>query len=188
MEAAEEGVDWVRQVEGFEAQVGKEDANFASSEVPFSPQGFIDSEYIRLRGPLTEENALEYFARGPYFESECNNEVVRARNLEPEMVRFLRGVEYRVVATSDPLLLVIIKQFRYTEVLVKRLRVFFVMNGLIVEAQSLQEMVSARLANCSFHLNHAFQFLHKQTQKRRRRNPATDQVSSLIRTIPDTFS
>lgn len=40
-----------------------------------------DEQWLHVKGGLSPDNVLEYFASSPFYDSNCNNEVARQRGL-----------------------------------------------------------------------------------------------------------
>ncbi|GBG34763.1 Mediator of RNA polymerase II transcription subunit 6 [Hondaea fermentalgiana] len=125
----------------------------SSSSDPLN--GFEDASFLRLCGPVSVENALEYFARSPFYDPSCNNERLRARNLDADALVFMKGVEFSLYESSFDHLFIILKQRRFSSTMVQRLAAYYILDNRIYEAPALRSLLASRLGQCAMHLEKA---------------------------------
>lgn len=65
-----------------------------------------DSAWIPM---LNTSNILEYFANSPFYDRECNNEMIKMQRLNPDQLLNMTGIEYFLLHTQAPILYVIRK-------------------------------------------------------------------------------
>ncbi|KAN0063616.1 Mediator of RNA polymerase II transcription subunit 6 [Thecaphora frezii] len=140
------------------------------SSVPFDPQH-----------PLTEYNALDYFATSPFFDRRSNNEQIRMQNianginpnssispaqLEHELKRFT-GLEF-VLVHAKPELFVIHRRWRSGPDQVTPLAAYYIINESIYQAPDLYTVLASRLQSSIYDLRTS---LTRQRQSRATFNP-----------------
>jgi mediator of RNA polymerase II transcription subunit 6 len=119
--------------------------------------------------PLSEASVLDYFALSQFYERTCNNEVLKMQARFTDNAALLTqlhkmtGIEYAVVKSTPPKLFVIAKQERHSPEKVSIQNVYYVLDGSVFMAPSLQSIVSSRVT-ASLHylgdaLDYAKQFL-----------------------------
>lgn len=118
---------------------------------------FLDDNWIRAFG-LSVHNVLDYFACSPFYDSSCNNEILRAQNLGLEMLADMPGVEYRLLHTGhEPVLFVVVKQERASKTVVRRQALYYILDKVIYQAPTLQRLIASRLTKSTNHLQRAFE-------------------------------
>lgn len=124
-------------------------------------EGFEDSSFLRLCGQVTKDNALEYFSRSPFYEPSCNNEILRAKNLDTEALSLMKGIEFTLCESPYETLYIVLKQRRFSQAVVRRLAVYYILNNRIYEAPAFHTILATRLSRCASHLEAA---MSKMTQ------------------------
>ncbi|CAN0348740.1 unnamed protein product, partial [Phaeothamnion confervicola] len=128
---------------------------------------------------LGPENVLEYFYMSPFYDRSCNNEHCRMQGVRPEDgLRNMVGLEYALislpaedhtsaagnaaaaaVATAAPppprRLYVIYKQHRKSQTIVDVKSIYYVLEGVIYQAPTVQSLISSRLDKVSFLMDRA---------------------------------
>ncbi|KAF8527911.1 MED6-domain-containing protein [Hysterangium stoloniferum] len=119
----------------------------------FSSRFFIWHEWIQAHGPLTPQNALDYFATSMFYDKQSNNQVLRMQTMhtgmplenEAEELKRFTGVEFGLVYEEAPTLFVIHKRDRLSPDEVRPLAAYFIMHNRIYQAPDLYNVVSNRL-------------------------------------------
>ncbi|EIN13638.1 MED6-domain-containing protein, partial [Punctularia strigosozonata HHB-11173 SS5] len=120
-----------------------------------SSQSFIWHEWLQANGPLTTQNAFEYFATSRFYDKQSNNQVLRMQTMhtgqimtpaqeEEELKRFT-GVEFALVHAAAPTLFIIHKRERLSPSEVRPLAVYFIMNNRIYPSPDVYAVVANRL-------------------------------------------
>ncbi|KAK4534548.1 hypothetical protein CDCA_CDCA02G0573 [Cyanidium caldarium] len=129
-------------------------------ETPLQHTVWCDTAWL-THFPLTEDTVMDYFARSPFYDRQCNNEVIRMqRNLQlpaapggagmDDWLRSMVGVEYVSVGPEErpPLpveyvhnLFVIRKQWRRAPDIADVLASYYVLNGSVYQAPTVVDVV-----------------------------------------------
>lgn len=122
---------------------------------------YIDPIWIH-RFPLTIDTVLDYFYTSPFYDSDCNNHVLRTQGVSIDNLRDMIGTQYDVdrVLSAPPTLFVIKKQHRSTPSTVQNMEVFYCIDGAIYQAPLLLELLESRMCKASNHLLRALRTLH----------------------------
>lgn len=115
-------------------------------------------EYLQVRGPLTEENVMEYFEESFLFDRSSNNNVLRMQTqhadpnyrmsrleTENELRRFT-GLEYALVHAQPPLF-VIQRRDRLSPTEVRPTAVYFILNNVLYSGPDLYTLLATKLTN-----------------------------------------
>ncbi|GBG34529.1 Mediator of RNA polymerase II transcription subunit 6 [Hondaea fermentalgiana] len=118
---------------------------------------FLDDNWIRAFG-LSAHNVLDYFACSPFYDTSCNNEILRMQNLGLEMLADMPpGIEYRLLPSGhEPVLFIVVKQERASKTVVRRQALYYILDKVIYQAPSLQRLIATRLSKSTNHLQNAF--------------------------------
>ncbi|VDM31753.1 unnamed protein product [Hydatigera taeniaeformis] len=110
---------------------------------------------------LNSSNILQYFCHlsNPFYDRECNNEVVRMQGLSQDKLTSLRGTEFYLYRYQEPVLFVIRKQERLSPSEVVPLAYYYVINGIVRQAPDLSTLINSRLHTIIAGLNKAIQTL-----------------------------
>ncbi|PVG02284.1 MED6-domain-containing protein [Serendipita vermifera] len=121
-------------------------------------KAWMFQEYLQVRGPLTEENVMEYFEESFLFDRSSNNNVLRMQTqhadpnyrmsrpeMENELKRFT-GKEYALVHAQPPLF-VIQQRDRLSPTEVRPTAVYFILNNVLYSAPDLYTLLSTKLTN-----------------------------------------
>uniref|UniRef100_A0A0X3Q7S5 Mediator of RNA polymerase II transcription subunit 6 n=1 Tax=Schistocephalus solidus TaxID=70667 RepID=A0A0X3Q7S5_SCHSO len=110
---------------------------------------------------LCAANVLEYFCdlSNPFYDRECNNEVIRMQKLSPEQLVSMTGIEFYLHHSQEPVLFVIRKQQRLSPTLVTPIAYYYIVNGTVIQAPDLATLVNARLHTVIYGLNKTIQTL-----------------------------
>ncbi|KAF8587286.1 MED6-domain-containing protein [Ramaria rubella] len=119
----------------------------------FSSRFFIWHEWIQANGPLTAQNALDYFATSMFYDKQSNNQVLRMQTMhtgmplenEAEELKRFTGVEFALVHDEAPTLFIIHKRDRLSHKEVQPLAAYFIMYNRIYQAPDVYNIVSNRL-------------------------------------------
>lgn len=108
--------------------------------------------------PLSRENILEYFSMSPFYDSQSNNEAIRAQGVSAIHLKGMKGLEFEVEPTQDePKLFVIKKQKRSSPTSADILEVYYVLDGTIYQSPSLLDILNVRYSDICHYLHQAFQ-------------------------------
>ncbi|CAL8092959.1 unnamed protein product [Calicophoron daubneyi] len=96
---------------------------------------------------LCSANVLDYFCdlSNPFYDRQCNNEVIRMQRLSTEQLLCMTGVEFYLHSAQEPILFVIRKQQRLSSTQVTPLAYYYVINGTVLQAPDLSTLVHSRL-------------------------------------------
>jgi len=114
-----------------------------------------DSGWIPL---LNASNVMDYFSErsNPFYDRQCNNEIIKMQRLSPEQLSSMVGIEYTVIHTQEPILYVIRQQHRHSPTQVTPLVDYYIVAGIVYQAPDLLSVVNSRLLNSVHQLNSAF--------------------------------
>ncbi|CAM9588195.1 unnamed protein product [Ectocarpus fasciculatus] len=146
-------------------------------------RSFIDPVWLQQWG-LGPQNALDYFALSPFYDKACNNEQCRMQGVKlPEGLLNLTGLEFMLVELPPEMsflppgqpappgpqprrLFVIKKQVRKSPSSVEVQAIYYIMEGVIYQAPTVQKLIKSRLNKFTHHLNNAFVELSKLAKLR----------------------
>ncbi|OSD05932.1 MED6-domain-containing protein [Trametes coccinea BRFM310] len=119
----------------------------------YSHRFFIWHEWIQAHGPLTAENAFEYFTTSMFYDKQSNNQVLRMQTMhtgvplvnEAEELKRFTGIEFALVHAEPPSLFIIHKRERLSPDEVRALAVYFILNNRIYQSPDVYSLVSNRL-------------------------------------------
>ncbi|TPP63437.1 Mediator of RNA polymerase II transcription [Fasciola gigantica] len=96
---------------------------------------------------LCSANVLDYFCdlSNPFYDRQCNNEVVRMQRLSPEQLLCMTGIEFYLDQAQESILFVIRKQRRLSCTEVTPLAYYYVINGTVLQAPDLAALLNSRL-------------------------------------------
>jgi mediator of RNA polymerase II transcription subunit 6 len=114
---------------------------------------YIDITWLTTFG-LRIDNVLEYFYTSPFYDPNCNNEIVRTQGLSSVHLQGVVGTEYAVdlQCSQPPHLFVIRKQERRSRTAVEALEVFYCLDGILYQCPVFLEVLQTRLAKASLAL------------------------------------
>ncbi|KAF9912706.1 Mediator of RNA polymerase II transcription subunit 6 [Linnemannia zychae] len=127
-------------------------------------------EWIMGVGGLTPDNVLDYFAQSPFWDSSCNNAIIRMQtqfNNLGEMTQKLReqtGMEFALIHERYPTLFIIQKQERKGPDYVIPMDIYYVLNGSIYMNPDLQTLLSNRVLGSLFYVESAFNEARTMTE------------------------
>lgn len=110
---------------------------------------------------LNAANILQYFCHlsNPFYDRECNNEVVRMQGLGLDRLSSLLGIEYCLHYYQEPSLFVIRKQDRINPSEVMPLAYYYVVNGVVRQCPDLGTLMNSRIHSISANLDKIIQEL-----------------------------
>ncbi|TBU34961.1 MED6-domain-containing protein [Dichomitus squalens] len=119
----------------------------------YSHRFFIWHEWIQAHGPLTLENAFDYFTTSMFYDKQSNNQVLRMQTMhtgaplvnEAEELKRFTGIEFALVHAEAPSLFIIHKRERLSPDEVRPLAVYFILNNRIYQSPDVYNLVSNRL-------------------------------------------
>lgn len=101
---------------------------------------------------------MAYFSdrRNPFYDTSCNNEVLKMQNRSLDQLANMPGVEYSLLYVQEPILYVIRKQNRHSPSHVTPISDYYIVAGTIYQAPDLCSVVNSRLLSAVNHLQAAF--------------------------------
>ncbi|CAH8833083.1 unnamed protein product [Trichobilharzia szidati] len=110
---------------------------------------------------LCSANVLDYFCdlSNPFYDRQCNNEVIRMQRLHPEQLLCMTGVEFYLHHAQEPILFIIRKQQRLSPTQVTPLSYYYVINGTVLQAPDLSTLLNSRLMTTVVGLKKVIQML-----------------------------
>ncbi|KAI8995397.1 MED6 mediator sub complex component-domain-containing protein [Trametes punicea] len=119
----------------------------------YSHRFFIWHEWIQAHGPLTAENAFEYFTTSMFYDKQSNNQVLRMQTMhtgvplvnEAEELKRFTGIEFALVHAEPPSLFIVHKRERLSPDEVRPLAVYFILNNRIYQSPDVYTLISNRL-------------------------------------------
>mmetsp|Transcript_13172 Transcript_13172/g.26693 ORF Transcript_13172/g.26693 Transcript_13172/m.26693 type:complete len:140 (+) Transcript_13172:142-561(+) len=132
---------------------------------------YIDITFLATFG-LRFDNVLEYFYTSPFYDPNCNNEVVRTQGLSSDHLQGLTGLEYAVDTQSskEPHLFVIRKQYRRSKGASETLEIFYCLDGIIYQCPVLLDLLQSRMLKASTALKQSYDILSELLED----SPSTD--------------
>ncbi|KAI1785479.1 MED6-domain-containing protein [Ganoderma leucocontextum] len=124
----------------------------------YSHRFFMWHEWIQVRamhGPLTAENAFEYFTTSMFYDKQSNNQVLRMQTMhtgaplvnEAEELKRFTGIEFALVHSEAPSLFIIHKREQLSPDEVRPLAVYFIFNNRIYQSPDVYSLTSNRLVS-----------------------------------------
>jgi len=107
---------------------------------------------------LNSANVLDYFANSsnPFYDRNCNNELLKMQRLPLEQLVNTKGTEYVVLHAMEPLF-VIRKQVRHSPVQVTPLSDYYIIGGTAYQAPDLCSVINSRVLSALDHLRTSFE-------------------------------
>lgn len=125
---------------------------------------FMDPAWLQTFG-LSRENVLDYFYLSPFYDTNSNNQIIRAQRVEPSHLLNMKGLEFIVEPNSnEPVLFIIKKQNRKSIQHAEILEVFYVMEGTIYQSPSFIDLLSTKYDKIGLYLHQAFQITMNDAQ------------------------
>ncbi|XP_049848410.1 mediator of RNA polymerase II transcription subunit 6-like [Schistocerca gregaria] len=125
----------------------------------------ISAHDLMFPYPLTEENVLDYFASTKFFDSSCNNQVIKMQRLSNDVLKHMVGVEYAVDGRDfvvDPKTNVahelwkIKKKYRESPEKETIIAVYYIIDRIIYQAPDDLSVCEARLTRSVDRIQHTF--------------------------------
>ncbi|KAL4237266.1 Mediator of RNA polymerase II transcription subunit 6 [Mactra antiquata] len=115
-----------------------------------------DSNWIPV---LNSSNVMDYFSErsNPFYDRQCNNEVIKMQRLSQDQLPNMTGVEYILLHIQDPILYIVRKQFRHSPQQVTPQTDYYIINGTVYQAPDLCSVLNSRLINCVHNLQSSFE-------------------------------
>lgn len=107
---------------------------------------------------LNQTTVLNYFCNpnNPFYNNNCNNEILRMQNINPDQLIQMTGAEYQLYLSQPPLY-VIRKVNRNSPSEVIELAYYYILNGVVYQSPDFLSVVSSRLQTASCHLQDALE-------------------------------
>ncbi|KAK9110880.1 hypothetical protein Scep_018399 [Stephania cephalantha] len=109
--------------------------------------------------PLDRNLVFDYFAISPFYDSTCNNELLRLSSIHPldhSHLSKMCGIEYALNEVVEPHLFVFRKQKRDAPDKVTPMLTYYVLDGSIYQSPQLSTVFAARIARALHHISNAF--------------------------------
>jgi hypothetical protein len=133
---------------------------------------FIDIAWLNRFG-LDTSNVLNYFYGSPFYDPNCNNEIIRAQGIKESHLMKLQGIEYALdlQACKEPHLYVVKKVNRQSQTKVELLDVFYCLNGIFYQSPLALDVFHSRLLRSSWNLKRSLSHVHSVVYKSEYLNP-----------------
>jgi len=107
---------------------------------------------------LSSATVLDYFANSsnPFYERNCNNEVLKMQRMSMDQLVNMKGTEYVVLHALEPLF-VIRKQIRHSPMQVSPLADYYIIGGTAYQAPDLCSVINSRVLSALDHLRTSFE-------------------------------
>ncbi|AEE76497.1 RNA polymerase transcriptional regulation mediator-like protein [Arabidopsis thaliana] len=109
--------------------------------------------------PLDRNYIFDYFALSPFYDTTCNNEILRRRSIHPLDLSHLSkmtGLEYMLTDATEPNLFVFRKQKRDGPEKVTPMLTYYILDGSIYQAPQLCSVFAARVSRTIYNISKAF--------------------------------
>lgn len=118
---------------------------------------FINMVYLEQFG-LFRVNALDYFYSSHFYDSDCNNEIIRNQGVSLDHLFNMIGWEYSLDEENidEPHLFVIRKAYRKSPKTIEVAEVYYILNGTIYSSPNLYDLLRTRASKLSYNLKNAF--------------------------------
>lgn len=118
---------------------------------------YIDIRWLTTFG-LSKDNILEYFYTSDFYDSNCNNQIIRNQGVSLSNLLSMEGIEYTLdtECTKEPYLYVITKNLRKNIKESQLLEAFYCLNGIIYQAPFLLDNLKVKLAKISYNALESF--------------------------------
>ncbi len=128
---------------------------------------FFDQNFLAARGPLTEENIMEYFSISQFYNKGCVNEILKMQSIYANIdishnLTTTEGFYYVLEHQDDNLFIIAKKEYDGTKT--RFLKIYYCIHGHIYCAPTLQSVSDARLIDAFFFINEA---LDKYEEKKK---------------------
>ncbi|XP_072031997.1 mediator of RNA polymerase II transcription subunit 6-like isoform X2 [Amphiura filiformis] len=107
---------------------------------------------------LNQHNVMEYFAErsNPFYDRTCNNEMVKMQRLDPEQMKSMTGLEYRLLHVQEPILYVVRKLHRHSPTQETPIADYYIIAGVVYQAPDLCSVLNARMLTAVHNIQSAF--------------------------------
>ena len=123
-----------------------------------------DPVWLDAHGGLVEPHtAEEYFSGSQWYDRTCLNEQWKIQGVYPTDDARSRstGVEYRLVHLQPPILYVLRKERRESGQDPRALGSYYILDGTIFQAPTVEHVITSRMAKCVYHVKAAMGLLQK---------------------------
>jgi len=120
---------------------------------------WVDSSWIPILNNEGAARVMDYFSdrRNPFYDPQCNNEVLRMQRASLDQLVNMTGIEYSLQFVQEPILYVIRKQQRHSPTHITPISDYYIVAGTIYQAPDLCSVVNSRLLSSISHLQSAFE-------------------------------
>jgi mediator of RNA polymerase II transcription subunit 6 len=118
---------------------------------------YIDIIWLTTQG-LFKYNALEYFYCSQFYDSDCNNQLIRNQGVSVDHLVSMVGWEYSLDEKhiAEPHLYVIRKAYRKSVKEIEVSEVFYILNGVIYQSPNLYDLLRVKTSKISYNLLQSF--------------------------------
>eukprot|EP00736_Rhodelphis_marinus_P007576 Rmarinus@m.25260 len=126
---------------------------------------WTDSNWLQ-NFPLHRETVLDYFSLSPFYDRSSINEQARMSNLLATQIAGMEGIRFVLHAAREetPSLFVIRKIFQSGQAVETApqnlISSYYVLNGIIYQAPTVDAVIQARLGSCLHHVQQAAMHMH----------------------------
>ncbi|ESO01526.1 hypothetical protein HELRODRAFT_100409 [Helobdella robusta] len=108
---------------------------------------------------LNHTNVLAYFSErtNPFYDKQCNNEIIKMQRLSPDKLQEMTGTEYILLHHQEPILYIIRQQNRQSPTISIPVADFYIIAGIVYQAPDLSTVINARILNAVHSLGSAFE-------------------------------
>ncbi|KAG8964253.1 Mediator of RNA polymerase II transcription subunit 6 [Tulasnella sp. 419] len=133
-----------------------------------SCRSFVYPEFLAAQGPITAQNAMDYFQTSIFWDTSSNNATLRMQTMhtglpvpdEEGQLKKFTGIEFWLVH-AQPNLFIIHKRERLSPTEVKVLAAYFIMNDVIYCAPDIYSVISGRLRSSLHNLRASLDLLRE---------------------------
>ena len=136
---------------------------------------YIDIRWLTTFG-LSKDNILEYFYTSDFYDTNCNNQIIRNQGVSLSNLLSMEGIEYTLDAecTKEPNLYVITKSLRKSPKESQLLQVFYCLNGIIYQSPYLLDHLKVKFAKFSYNILESFDKINNNIEY-------TDQLGHILK-------
>jgi len=108
---------------------------------------------------LNHTNVMDYFSErsNPFYNRQCNNEVIKMQRLNPEQMINMTGLEYILLHMQEPILYIIRLQVRHSPNQVMPVTHYYIVAGTVYQAPDLSSVINSRMLNTIHNLESALE-------------------------------
>lgn len=133
-----------------------------------SHQTYCDITWLATFG-LSSANVLDYFYTSPFYDQDCNNEIVRTQGVSLTHLLEMEGIEYVIDEknSKEPNLFIIQHNIRKSPRAAEVIGVYYCLDGTLYQGPFLLDVVRTRIAKLSYYLSKSFEGRLREQYPRR---------------------